>query len=253
MLDIADPDEVFTAGEFAARARPVLSCIARTALPGVVGGTGFYLRALLDGLFPAPTRDESVRERLAAREKARPGSLHRLLRRFDPAASRTIHPNDVPKVIRALEVYLLTKRPISDWFAQGRDALAGFRTLKIGLAPPREALYRRLDARCEQMFAGGLVEEVRGILAMGWPESAKPFESHGYRQALQMLRGEMTAQEALTEAQTNTRHYAKRQVTWFRKEPGVEWLAGFGNDADVQQSAIEMVGAYVFPARHRTP
>ena len=241
MLDILDPDEVFTAGEFASRARPLLACIAKTALPVVVGGTGFYLRALLDGLFPAPARDEAIRQRLGSREKARPGSLHKLLRRFDPRAGGAIHANDVPKVIRALEVYLLTRRPITDWFTEGRDALAGFRPLKIGLAPPRDALYRHLDQRCEKMFAAGLVDEVKGILAMGWPESAKPFESHGYRQALRMLHGEMTAQEALLEAQTNTRRYAKRQVTWFRKEREVEWLAGFGNDPDVQQDAIDRV------------
>jgi tRNA dimethylallyltransferase len=252
MLDILDPDEVFTAGEFASRARPLLSCIARTALPVVVGGTGFYLRALLDGLFPAPTRDEAIRQRLSIREKAKPGSLHELLGRFDRQASRSIHPNDVPKVIRALEVYLLTKRPITAWFTEGRDALTGFGPLKIGLAPARDALYRHLDLRCEKMFRAGLMDEVKGILAMGWPESAKPFESHGYRQALQLLRGEMTAQQALLEAQTNTRRYAKRQITWFRKEPGVEWLAGFGNEPDVQQTAIERVREHLTSLRQAT-
>ena len=127
----------------------------------------------------------------------RPESLHRLLRRFDPAGARAIHPNDIPKLIRALEVYLLTRRPITSWFAEGRDALSGFQTLKIGLAPPRDLLYRRLDERCREMFETGLVEEVQGILQMGWPESSKPFESHGYRQALAMLRGEMTRDQAV--------------------------------------------------------
>jgi len=244
MLDILNPDEIFTAGEFANRARALLTCIAKTALPVVVGGTGFYLRALLDGLFPAPTRDEAIRRRLSEREQARPGSAHRLLRRFDPAAGRSIHPNDVPKVIRALEVYLLTRRPITSWFSEGRDALTGFRVLKIGLAPAREALYQRLDQRCERIFASGLVEEVRGILDMGWPESAKPFESHGYRQSLQLLRGEMTFREAVVEAQMNTRRYAKRQMTWFRKESGVEWLRGFGDQAEVQEAAINLVREY---------
>ena len=242
LLDIINPDEIFTAGEFAARARPVL---ARITVPVVVGGTGFYLRALLDGLFPAPARDQALRERLAERERRRPGSLHRLLRRFDLLAAQAIHPNDVPKVIRALEVYLLTKRPITSWFADGRDALAGFRTLKIGLAPPREALYERLNTRCERMFAGGLVEEVKRILAMGWPESAKPFESHGYRQSLQILRGELTLEQAVVEAQRNTRRYAKRQVTWFRKESGVNWLTGFGDQARIQQAAIDLVRAFL--------
>jgi len=241
MLDILNPDELCTAGEFASRARPLLHCIAKSGLPVVVGGTGLYLRALLDGLFPAPGRDDAVRARLAARERRRAGSLHRLLRRLDPKAAPAIHPNDTPKLIRALEVYLLTRRPITSWFGEGRDALTGFRPLKIGLAPPREALYRRLDARCGRMFEGGLVDEVRGILEQGWSGSAKPFESHGYRQALQMLSGEMTPAEAVLEARTNTRRYAKRQVTWFRKEPGVRWLPGFGEDPTVQKAAAELV------------
>jgi tRNA dimethylallyltransferase len=249
MLDIVNPDEVFTAGEYTSRGRPLLASISRTALPVVVGGTGFYLRALLDGLFPAPSRDDALRARLTARERRRPGSLHRLLRRFDPAASRAIHPNDIPKLIRALEVYLLTRRPITSWFAEGRDALEGFSTLKVGLAPPRDALYDRLNARCEQMFAAGLVTEVKRILEMGWPESAKPFESHGYSQALRMLRGEMTPGEALLDAQINTRHYAKRQITWFRKEPGVEWLAGFGNEPAIQEAALDRVRRHVKSSR----
>lgn len=241
MLDILDPDESFTAGEFSSRARPVLSRIAQTGLPVVAGGTGFYLRALLDGLFPAPPRDDATRSRLSMRERRRPGSLHRLLGRFDRAAARAIHPHDVPKTIRALEVYLATRRPITSWFTEGRDALTGFQTLKIGLAPPRDKLYERLDVRCERMFSAGLVEEARRILDMGWPESAKPFESHGYRQALQMLRSSMTLEQALVEAKTNTRRYAKRQMTWFRKEPWVEWLGGFGEDPGIQQAAIDLV------------
>jgi len=243
LLDIANPDEIFTAGEFAARARTLLAQLAESALPVIVGGTGLYLRALLDGLFPAPARDQALRARLGARERRRPASLHRLLRRFDPEAARAIHPNDVPKAIRALEVYLLTKRPITSWFASGRDALAGFRPVKIGLAPPRAALYQRLNSRCERMFAAGLVEEVTAILAMGWPASAKPFESHGYRQSLQILSGELTLEQALVEAQRNTRRYAKRQITWFRKEPGIEWFSGFGDQPCVQQAAIDHVRA----------
>ncbi len=243
MLDIVNPDEIFTAGEFAARARPLLARI--TGLPVVVGGTGFYLRALLDGLLPAPARDQALRDRLSGRERRRPGSLHRLLRRFDRRAARDIHANDVPKVIRALEVYLLTNRPITSWFAGGRDALAGFRPLKIGLAPPREALYERLNTRCQRMFADGLVEEVKRILDMGWPASAKPFESHGYRQSLQILRGELTLEQAVLEAQRNTRRYAKRQITWFRKESGVDWLTGFGDQPCIQQAAIDLVRAFL--------
>src|SRR5262249_55946470 len=152
LMDIIDPDEVFTAGEFATRARALLASISERSVPVVVGGTGFYLRALLDGLFPAPPRDEALRGRLESREERRPGSLHHLLRRFDPAAARTIHPNDIPKLIRALEVFLLTGRPITKWFTEGRDPLVGYCLLKIGLAPPRAALYDRLNTRCERMF-----------------------------------------------------------------------------------------------------
>lgn len=245
LIDIINPDETFTAGEYAARARPLLRSISQTALPVITGGTGFYLRALLDGLFPAPSRDPGLRARLAAREQRRPGSLHRLLRRFDRAAGAAIHRNDIPKTIRALEVFLLTRRPITSWFSEDRNPLTGFRTLKIGLDPPREHLYRRLDERCREMFDGGLVEEVEQILGMGWPESSKPFESHGYRQVLQMLKGAMTREEALTQAQTNTRHYAKRQMTWFRKEPGVEWFAGFGGDGGVQNAVLKRVFKHV--------
>jgi tRNA dimethylallyltransferase len=245
MLDIVNPDETFTAGDYSRIARPLLASISRSSLPVVTGGTGFYLRALLDGLFPAPSRSEEVRLRLTAREALRPGSLHRLLRRLDTAAARAIHANDTPKLIRALEVYLLTRQPITTWYAQGRDALTGFCALKIGLAPPRAALYERLNRRCGRMFEDGLLEEVKGILRMGWPESAKPFESHGYRQVLQIVRGEMTEKQALLEAQRNTRHYAKRQITWFRKEPGVEWLDGFGDEPQVQRAAIERVRQHV--------
>jgi tRNA dimethylallyltransferase len=244
MLDIVNPDESFTAGEYASRARSLLASISPSALPVVTGGTGFYLRALLDGLFPSPSRSDEMRARLAARERRRPGSIHRLLQRFDQAAARAIHPHDIPKTIRALEVYMLTRRPITAWFTEGRDALAGFRPLKIGLAPPRNDLYERLNNRCQRMFAEGLVEEVKCILAM-WPESAKPFESHGYAQVLQILRGELTPEQALLEAQRNTRRYAKRQMTWFRKEAGVEWLAGFGDEPAVQQAAIERVWRHV--------
>jgi tRNA dimethylallyltransferase len=245
LLDFLNPDQTFTAGDYAALARPLLATIGRTALPVVTGGTGFYLRALLDGLFPAPSRDSELRTRLDSRERRHPGLLHRLLRRIDAPAARTIHAHDVPKLIRALEVYLLTRRPITSWFAEGRDALTGFRTLKIGLASPRDRLYQRLDERYLKMLAEGLVGEVQHILEMGWPESSKPFESHGYRQTLQMLRGEMTPEQALVEAQRNTRRYAKRQITWFRKEAGVEWLGGFGEDPAVQKAAIDLVVRHV--------
>jgi len=246
LIGILDPDQIFTAGEYARLGRAALADISgRGRLPVVAGGTGFYLRALFDGLFRGPERDPALRERLAAREGRKPGSLHRLLARFDAAAAGRIHPNDVPKVMRALEVCLLARRPVTEMFREGRDALEGYRPLKIGLAPDRDALYARLDDRCHRMFESGLLEEVESILHRGFPAEAKPFESHGYRQAVQMLRGELNAKEALFYAQRNTRNYAKRQMTWFRREPQVEWLKGFGEEPHIQDLALVRVREFL--------
>jgi tRNA dimethylallyltransferase len=246
LLDVVNPDELFTAGEYARMGRALLAEItARGRLPVVAGGTGFYLRALLDGLFEGPSRDEELRKRLAARESRRAGSLHRLLSRFDPEAAKRIHPNDVPKVMRALEVCLLARRPVTELFRGGRNRLRGYRVLKLGLLPDRDALYRRLDERCARMFEGGLVEEVRRILALGFAPEAKPFESHGYRQALQLIQGKLNAREALFYAQRNTRNYAKRQITWFRREPGLVWLRGFGDAEEIRAEAMERVRGFL--------
>jgi len=246
LIDIIDPNELFTAGEFARLARETMAGIsARGKLPVIAGGTGFYLRALVEGLFEGPERDETLRARLAAREAKRPGSLHRLLRRFDRDASARIHANDVPKVMRALEVCLLTRRPVTELFREGRDSLQGYRVLKLALGPDRDALYEKLDARCAAMFAGGLVEEVQSILARGFSETCKPFESHGYKQTLQLLRGELNLHNAVFYAQRNTRNYAKRQMTWFRREPGAEWVGGFGTDAAVRERVLERVAGFL--------
>jgi tRNA dimethylallyltransferase len=246
LIDILEPEALFTAGEFARLARDTIAGItARGKLPIVAGGTGFYLRALVDGLFEGPSRDQELRDRLAAREKKRPGSLHRLLTRFDRDASSKIHPNDLPKVTRALEVCLLTRRPVSELFRQGRDSLRGYRVLKLGLLPDRDALYERLNQRCEQIFENGLVDEVRRILALGYSGEEKPFESVGYKQALQLIRGELNLRDALFYAQRNTRNYAKRQLTWFRREPGLVWLRGFGNEEGIRSAAIELVKRFL--------
>ncbi len=248
LMDIVDPDELFTAGEYARLARQAVAAITgRGRLPVLAGGTGFYLRALVEGLFAGPARDQGLRNRLAAREARRTGSLHRILRRLDPRAAARIHANDVPKVMRALEVCLLTRRPVTDLFREGRDALSGYRVLKLGLQPDREELYRRLDLRCARMFEGGLVEEVRRILSMGFPASAKPFESHGYKQALQLIQGELSPRDALFYAQRNTRQYAKRQITWFRREAGLVWLRGFGSDPPVEREGLDRVRLFVRP------
>jgi tRNA dimethylallyltransferase len=246
LIDILNPDELFTAGEYARVARETIQAISqRGRLPIVAGGTGFYLRALLDGLFAGPSRDQSLRDKLIRREARRSGSLHRLLTRFDPITAQKIHPHDVPKVTRALEVRLLTRRPVSELFLEGRDALLGYRTLKLGLLPDRDALYSRVDERCAAMFASGLVEEVKHILELGYPPESKPFESVGYKQALQYVRGELNLRDAIFYAQRNTRQYAKRQLTWFCREAGLVWLKGFADSPGIREQALELVSEFV--------
>lgn len=246
LIDIVNPDQLFTAGDYARCAREMLKEIsARGHVPVLCGGTGFYLRALLTGLFEGPGRDEGLRQRLASRERRRPGSLHRLLTRWDVEAARKIHPHDVPKVVRALEVYLLARRPVSELFRTGRNSLEGYRALKLVLNPGRERLYERLDARCRAMFEGGLIEEVRHILSLGFSPAVKPFESHGYKQALQLLRGEFNLEQAIEQAQRNTRRYAKRQMTWFRHEPSVKWAPGFGDDPEVSRAVVVRIREFL--------
>jgi tRNA dimethylallyltransferase len=244
-LDVLNPDEQFAAGEYMRQARAVLGEVtARGHLPIVVGGTGFYLRALVDGLFVGPGRDTELRARLAKRgEQKGSAYLHRLLRRLDAATAAQIHPNDAPKLIRAIEVCLLARRPASELFREGRAKLEGYRVFKIGLNPPREALYEQINERTRQMFAGGLLEEVRGILASGYSSTVPPLGSHGYRQAVDFLEGRVSLDEAIYHAQTRTRQYAKRQMTWFRKETDVRWFNGFGNDSEVQRQACDLLAS----------
>ena len=242
LIDIVGPTDLFTAGDYARLAEAAIREIsARGKTAVLVGGTGFYLRGLLEGLSPGPTRDDILRARLLEREQLRPGSVHRILTRLDPVSGARIHPNDKNKTLRALEVRLLDGAPLSSMFERGRDALSGYRPVKIGLDPARDLLYARLNDRASRMFDGGLLDEVRGLLSSGVPPEAKPFESLGYKQALQMLQGRITAEQALESTQVETRHYAKRQLTWFRKEQGVHWIAGFGEDPRVQAEALAIL------------
>lgn len=248
LLDVVDPASYFTAGEYARQARQILHEIAgRGHLPIVTGGTGLYLRALLEGLFPGPQRSEVLRERLRARVEAHgPGHLHRILRRLDGSAAGRIHANDVPKVIRAIEVCLAARRPITDLWQEGREPLQGFRILRLGLNPEREALYARINQRAAKMFDEGLVAET-GRLREKYGEQIRPLVSLGYRQALQFLRREINREQALEAAQQAHRNYAKRQLTWFRREPDVRWLAGFGDDPGIQAETISVITQHRFP------
>jgi tRNA dimethylallyltransferase len=246
LLDYVDPPADVTAGEYARQARQSLREIARHPhLPIVSGGTGLYLRALLEGLFPGPQRSEELRERLRARVDERGASyLHRILQRLDAAAAKRIHANDVPKMIRAIEVCLTVRQPMTELWQEGREPLQGFRILRLGLNPERESLYGRINRRAAKMFDEGLIEETERLLAK-YGERARPLASLGYKQAMQFLRGELDRKSALAAAQQAHRNYAKRQMTWFRREPDVHWLAGFGDDEAIQAENISMVESKV--------
>jgi tRNA dimethylallyltransferase len=242
LIDVLPPDQFMTAGDYARLAREALAgIVSRHHLAIVTGGTGLYLRALLDGLFAGPQRSEELRARLrSSAERHGPEWLHRLLRRLDPAAAERIHSNDQPKLIRAIEVCLAARQPLTEAWKSGRDPLTGYRILRIGLDPPRPALYARLDARAGQMFADGLVEETRSLLAR-YGDSPRAFESLGYRQARAVLLGESTEPDAIAATRQAHRNYAKRQLTWFRREPEVRWLTGFGDDPAIAAQALELV------------
>jgi tRNA dimethylallyltransferase len=243
LIDCVDPAGSMTAGEYARQARQVLDEVkARGRLPILVGGTGLYLRALLEGLFPGPQRSEELRERLRQRVANRgPNYLHRILRRLDRAAAEKIHANDAPKLVRAIEVCLASRQKMSElWQQRGRDALQGFGVLRLGLDPDRQALYGRINRRAQQMFDNGLIEETRSLLEK-YGDGAGPLSSLGYKQAGQFLRRELTREQALQAAQQAHRNYAKRQMTWFRREPEVHWLRGFGDDIEIQRAALAKI------------
>ena len=241
LLDILTPDQPCTAGHYARLAREAIAGICqRGKLPIVAGGTGLYLRALLEGLSPAPQRDETLRSQLQGRAAKNPACLHRILTRLDPAAARAIHANDLPKVIRAIEVTLAARRPITaHWREHAREPLTGYRIVRLGLDPPRAALYDRINRRAAEMFDRGLVEETARLVEE-YGYDCRPLASLGYAQAIQELRGEVTREQAVTLCAQGHRNYAKRQLTWFRRDTGIHWLAGFGSDAEVQSSAIAL-------------
>jgi tRNA dimethylallyltransferase len=244
LLDVLDPLDGYSAGEYARVARETIAKIsARGRLPVVVGGTGFYLRALLDGLPVLPESDKATRQRLMDREQSKPGSMRRLLTRLDPIAAQRIQLGDTQRLMRAVEIRILSGQ--SSPPAQHTEALTGYRVLKIGLDPDRALLYQRLDARTRQMFSGGLVEEIEGLLKQGCSGDEKPFESLGYRQALSYIRGETTLDRAIYLTQLETRHYAKRQWTWYRRDTEMQWLSGFGDSIPVIEQCLQILRRFL--------
>jgi tRNA dimethylallyltransferase len=252
LVDIVEPTEVFTAGEFRRRALEVLDDLRRRGkVPIITAGTGLYLRALLEGLADAPERSEELRERLRQRAaKHGPLHLHRVLARMDKEAAARIAPRDAQKIIRAIEIRTLARKSVGDVHRAGRDALAGFDVRKIGLAPPREALYARINARVEAMIAAGWPAEVRALINRGTPADAKPFQFIGYadlRAALGRHASPTSEAKAVAEAvpriQQATRQFAKRQLTWFRKEKDVHWIESFGEEPVTLSAALTRLGA----------
>jgi tRNA dimethylallyltransferase len=241
LIDILRPEEEATAGGYRQLALAVLEDLRpRNRVPVLTVGTGLYLRALLEGLAELPQRSEELRERLrASASKRAPGYLHRALKRLDKQAAFKIAPTDEQKLIRAIEICLLTQKPISEVHREGRAPLEGWRVLKIGLLPPREALHECIHSRTKVMLEQGWLQEVQSLLASGLKEDAKPFDFIGYRELRSVLHEEISLEEARAAIQQATRQYAKRQLTWFRKEQGVRWFSGFGDDPAIQTGAFE--------------
>jgi len=243
LVDVADITETYSAARYARDAADTMRAIsARGRLPIIVGGTGFYYRALVRGLFPGPARDDELRarlERVAARRSVE--RLHLWLARVDPASASRIQPRDLKRIVRALEVYLLTGTPLTGHFEATTSPIADYKLLTIGLNLPRESLWPRVSARVEMQFARGVVDEVRALIASGVPATAHAFSGLVYRQVIEMLRGDRD--EPATRAlivQENMR-YARRQLTWFRKEADVQWLDAAGELAETQRRARELV------------
>ncbi|HVF44069.1 MAG TPA: tRNA (adenosine(37)-N6)-dimethylallyltransferase MiaA [Pyrinomonadaceae bacterium] len=248
LIDFVDPRANYTAGEWArAASRAVAEIEARGRLALVVGGTGFYLRALREPFFESPPTDESLRARLVRlRERRGAERLHRILGRLDRETAARLHARDWSRVQRALEVRLQTKRSITAQQPSRREPPAFAPRLRVfALRPPRAELYHRIDARAEGHFRAGLVAEVRALLARGVPAASNALGAHGYRRVVEHLRGERTLEDAVEQTKLDVRHYAKRQLTWFRREPGVEWVEGFGDAAAVQSRVAGRVAELI--------
>jgi tRNA dimethylallyltransferase len=245
LIDIADPTEVYTAAQYARDASRVIRDLhARGALPILVGGTGFYYRALTRGLFPGPGADSALRARLdrvAARKG--PERLHRMLRRVDPDSAQRIMTRDQKRLVRALEVFLTTGRPLTEHFADTRSPVADCEVIPLALTIPAALTAERVARRVDQQFARGIVDEVQSLLARGVPADARPFGGLVYRQVMEMLRG--VRDEAATRALivTENRRYSRRQLIWFRKEPNLIWFDGPGERPEILHRVESMLAS----------
>jgi tRNA dimethylallyltransferase len=242
LIDFVTPSINYTAAEWAREAAKKIEEIeARGRIPLLVGGTGFYLRALRRPFFVSPQTDESLRQRLnELRDKHGPERLHRVLKRLDPRAAAQLFPRDWPRVQRAIEVCLQTGTSIVDQKHDRPEAHESARRLRIiALNPPREELYQRINERTEAHFSAGLVDEVRALLMRGVPANSNALGAHGYRRVVEYLEGKRDLASAVEQTKLDVRHYAKRQLTWFRHEAGVEWFAGFGEEKTVLASVLE--------------
>ena len=245
LIDIAEPTENFTAGEYARVAAGKIQQVESQGHTAILaGGTGFYLRALIRPLFEGPKTNDALRERLIAlRDRLGPEHLHRMLERVDPPAATRISPRDWSRAMRALEVYFQTGNRISE--SQPRTPAApefASRIRVIALNPQREVLYARINRRADEMFARGLVEEVESLIASGVPPTAKAFQAHGYRRVVEYLEGKRTREDALNQMKLDTRHYAKRQLTWWRAWPDVKWIDRFGDEPEAFEDARRVIG-----------
>jgi len=229
LLDIVHPNTQFTAADFAKHALKAIDLILKkNKLPIIVGGTGLYLKALLEGLFPGPGRDSSLRQKLEKRaEEKGLESLSQKLAEVDPVYSQKIGKNDKMRIIRALEVFYLTQRPFSEHFKNTKSCVKDFNAIKIGLKLNRKELYRRIEERVDKMFKSGIINEVEELLKKGADEHSPPFRALGYKYVLKFLKKEIPAEESVALTKRDTRHYAKRQLTWFRKMEGIQWFSPF--------------------------
>jgi tRNA dimethylallyltransferase len=255
LIDVADPTEVYTAAQFAKDAERVIRDVhARGKLPILVGGTGFYYRALVRGLFPGPAADGKMRarlDRIAARRG--PERLHRLLQRVDADSAARIMPRDQKRLVRALEVYFTTGRPLTEHFVDTRSLIADCQVISIALKLPPELTAERVARRVHQQFARGIVDEVKGLLARGLPPGARPFGGLVYRQVMEMLDGVRDEDATRALIIQENRRYARRQLIWFRKEPNLIWFDGPGERQEtlwhVSQAVLEKTVLEKIPRR----